>query len=205
VQQTRHPRIVYLPGASGRGAVWRPVAERLARRREPFLVDYPGLSDLPPDPSLQSLSDLTGYVLARLPPEPVDVAALSMGCAVGLRLALNHPERVRRLVLVTTAGGVDARRFGGLDWRPALRARGSDAPRWFLDDDQDLSGRLTGVRAPVLLVFGGRDLVAPVAVGEHLKERLPLARLEIIDDATHDLEEEYPDLLASLIEAHLRR
>jgi pimeloyl-ACP methyl ester carboxylesterase len=38
-----------------------------------------------------------------------------------------------------------------------------------------------------------------------LQERLGDARLEIIPEATHDLEIDYPDLIASLIEAHLRR
>jgi pimeloyl-ACP methyl ester carboxylesterase len=42
-------------------------------------------------------------------------------------------------------------------------------------------------------------------VGEHLASRLPRGRLEMVAGATHDLEEEQPDLLASLIEAHLRR
>jgi pimeloyl-ACP methyl ester carboxylesterase len=38
-----------------------------------------------------------------------------------------------------------------------------------------------------------------------LRAHLPSALLEVIPGATHDLEEEFPDLVASLIEAHLRR
>jgi len=56
---------------------------------------------------------------------------------------------------------------------------------------------------PTLLVFGDADPISPVAVGRFLLDRLPSARLEIVAGGTHDLEEEYPDLLASLIEAHL--
>jgi len=43
-----------------------------------------------------------------------------------------------------------------------------------------------------------------VAAGELLLARLPSATLEVVTGATHDLEAEHPDLLASLIEAHLR-
>lgn len=92
----------------------------------------------------------------------------------------------------------------GLKGASGVVARRPDAPQWFLDDPIDLTPRLSGVSAPTLLVFGGHDAVAPVAAGEHLRARLPDARLEVVPEATHDLEEEFPDLLASLIEAHLR-
>jgi pimeloyl-ACP methyl ester carboxylesterase len=195
--------VAYLPGASGRSSVWRPIAERLARRREPILFDYPGLGDAPADASITSLSDLCSVVLAALPARS-DLVAMSMGGALALRLAIEHPARIRRLVLVTTAGGVDVERLGALDWRPSFRQKRPDAPMWFVDDRTDFTDRLPSVAAPTLLVFGGGDLIAPVAVGEFLRERLPFAKLEVIAGATHDLEEEYPDLLASLIEAHFR-
>ena len=196
--------IVYLPGASGRGSVWEAVAQRLARRRVPILVDYPGLSDLPLEAGIDSVSALSRWLLGRLP-ERFDLVALSMGSAVALRIALEQPERVRKMILVTTAGGVDARRFGGVDWRPSFVERRPAAPRWFVDDAEDLTSRLGDLHAPVQLVFGERDLIAPPAVGRFLLEHLPGARLEVVEGATHDLEAEEPDLLASLIEAHLRR
>jgi pimeloyl-ACP methyl ester carboxylesterase len=196
--------IVYLPGASGRKTVWQGVAERLATRREPHFVEYPGLSDVRLDIPLQSVTELTHWVRSRLP-ERFDVVSLSMGSAIGLRLALEAPERVRSLVLVTAVGGVDARTLGGMDWRPSFVARRPDAPRWLVDDATDLTERLQEVRAPVQLVYGELDLIAPPTVGRHLLEHLPNAWLEIVQGATHDLEEEEPELLASLIERHLRR
>lgn len=199
----RNLPVAYLPGASGRSAVWRPIAERLARRREPVLFDYPGLGDAPADASITSLPDLCNVVVAALPAR-CDLVALSMGGVLALRLAIEHPARIRRLVLVTTAGGVEVERLGALDWRPSFRQTRPDAPTWIVDDRTDFTDRLWSIAAPTLLVFGDRDLIAPVAVGEFLRDRLPSAKLEVVVGATHDLEEEYPDLLASLIEAHLR-
>lgn len=196
--------VVYLPGASGRSAVWRPIAERLARRRSPIFIDYPGLGDAPLDSSIRSLDDLSRVVSASLPPR-ADVVSLSMGSAVALRLALHYPERVRRLVLVTPAGGTDALLFGATDWRPSFRARRPDAPRWFVDDARDLAGELGRVTARTLLVAGEHDSIAPIAFANHLRTRLPFATLELVPAATHDLEDEFPDLVASLIEAHFRR
>ncbi len=196
--------VVYLPGASGRSSVFDGIVARLERRRPALRIDYPGLGDDKPDPAVRSAADLTGYVAERIP-ERVDVVAISMGSLVALGLALEHAARVRRLVLVAAAGGVDAVRLGAVDWRGAFVARRPHAPRWFVDDRSDLSDRLGRVIAPTLLVFGDRDPIAPTSVGRHLLERLPDARLEVVPGATHDIEEEAPDVVAALIEAHLRR
>ncbi len=196
--------IAYLPGASGLWTTWEPIASVLASRREPLLFDYPGLGESARNPELDSLDTLAEWIANELP-ERVDLVSLSMGSALALRLALDHPERVRRLVLVTPCGGLNASRFGALDWRDAFRERRPDAPTWFLDDTADFSARLADVRAPTLVVVGESDLVAPKTIGDYLFEHLPNAKLEIITHATHDLEEEEPAYLASLIEAHLRR
>lgn len=195
--------LVFLPGASSQGDAWQPIIRRLAARRTPHLLDYPGLGKTPAEPELRTLADL-GRWLERDLPERFDVASLSMGSSLALRWALAWPERVHRMVLVAPAGGVDARRLGGLDWRPTFESRHPRAPRFFLDDDAHFDTELGKILAPTLLLFGDADLVAPVSVGEFLRARLPDARLEVVAGATHDLESEYPDWVASLIEAHLR-
>jgi pimeloyl-ACP methyl ester carboxylesterase len=201
---TRHLPIAYLPGASGAGVSWDPIAAVLARRREPRVFDYPGLGDRAAMPSLTDLDDLARWIARQLP-ALCDVVTLSMGSALGLRLALDYPEQVRRLVLVTPCGGLNAQRFGALDWRGPFLERRPEAPRWFVDDSRDFTPQLGSVRAPTLVVMGADDPIAPPAIGELLVQRLPSAKLEIVPNADHDLEEEHPAFLASLIEAHLRR
>jgi poly(3-hydroxyoctanoate) depolymerase len=196
--------LVFFPGAGGRVEHLRPIGERLARRRQTRLCEYPGLGGVDPDPNLRSLDDLQRHLLARLP-ERFDLVAMSMGGVLALRIALAHPERLRKLVLLATSGGVDMRALGGIDWRDSFRRVQPNAPRWFLEDRSDMTPELGRITLPTLLVYGDADLIAPPRVGQLLQEKLGNARLEIIREATHDLEIDHPDLIASLIEAHLRQ
>ena len=196
--------LVFFPGAGGRVAHLRPIAERLAHRRTTYLCEYPGLGGVAPDPNLHSLADLQRHVLASLP-EQFDLVTMSMGGVLALRIALAHPTRIRKLVLMATSGGVDMVALGGIDWRETFRRVQPNAPSWFLEDRTDVTPELDHIPHPTLLIYGDADLIAPPRVGHLLHEGLPNARLEIIPDATHDLEIDHPDLIASFIEAHLRR
>jgi pimeloyl-ACP methyl ester carboxylesterase len=196
--------LVFFPGAGGRVEHLRPIAERLARRRPTTICEYPGLGGVPANPSLGSLDDLLQYLLQRLP-ERFDLVTMSMGGVLALRIALAHPERLRKLVLMATSGGVDMPALGGIDWRDNFRRIQPNAPSWFLDDRSDVTPELGKITLPTLLVYGDADLIAPPRVGRLLQERLGNARLEVIPEATHDLEIDHPDLIASMIEAHLRQ
>jgi pimeloyl-ACP methyl ester carboxylesterase len=179
-------RTVFLPGAGGRRSFWHPVAGRLGLG-EAVLVGWPGFGDEPLDPSIQRLSDLTRWVLDHVEGE-FDLVAQSMGGVVALHLALEAPDRVRRLVLCGTSGGVD---FGSIereDWRPDyLREMPESTPRWFVDDRTDITSRLSEIQAPALLLWGADDRIVPPEAGQLLAALLPQARLVVIPGAGHDV------------------
>ena len=195
--------MVYLPGAGGLASFWRPVAELLRPRSEPLLVEYPGFGETPPDSSVRGVSDLLDLILERLPTS-FDLVAQSMGGALALGLALDHPARVRRLVLVATTGGIDVRRLGAAEWRTSdWVAQRPQMPRWFVDDRSDLGGRLPTLRVPTLVLVGDADPLAPLRVGEYLRDQIPGASLEIVAGGTHAMAEELPERVAALIDRHL--
>ena len=116
-----------------------------------------------------------------------DVMGYSLGGGVALRTAIQHPDAVRKLVLVSTAFKKDG-------WYPAIRAGMAQmgpgaaepmkqtpmyqlyarvAPRpadWpvlltklgeMMKKDYDWSREVAAIKAPTLLVFGDADAVSP--------------------------------------------
>lgn len=197
------PPLVFLPGAVGRSSFWRPVAERLEDLGPAQLLSWPGFGDVPAAPTIDSLDGLYRWLLERLPKEPSHVIAQSMGGVLAVRLALEHPERVARLVLVATSGGLDLAPFGAADWRPEYLQLLRDAPDWFVHDRTDLSGRLDAVKAQTLLLWSDADPLSPPSVGRALAARIPNARLVVIAGGDHGFANEKPDEVAAAIRAHL--
>jgi len=120
-----------------------------------------------------------------------------------MRLALELPSRVSRLVLVATSGGLDLARFGGADWRSDYQALLPDVPPWFIADRTDLTERLTGIQAPTLLLSGDADPTSPPSVGRFLARRIPGAQFVTVAGGTHVFANERPDETAAIIRRHL--
>lgn len=58
---------------------------------------------------------------------------------------------------------------------------------------------LPELRMPVLLVWGARDRIVPLEVGEQYAKHLPQARLEVVAGCGHAVDLEQPEALAALI------
>lgn len=198
-------RVVFLPGASGASTFWKPVADRLPPDWNTLLIDLPGFGAVPADPSVNSFDDLVRLVTARIGEQPVDLVAQSMGGFVAMRVALERPELVRRLVLVATSGGVDLSQFDLDDWRSEYRAEFPNAREFVTaPSHEDLSDRLAEVPAPTLLLWAQGDRISPLPVGEYLQSKLPNARLEVLDYGDHMFARDHADVVAPLIAEHLR-
>jgi 2-succinyl-6-hydroxy-2,4-cyclohexadiene-1-carboxylate synthase len=105
------PPLLLLHGFTGRGATWASHLPAFRRRHRTIVVDLlgHGRSDGPADPGRHAVecqaADLA-TLLARLDAIPSDVLGYSMGARIALRLALDHPSAVRRLVLESPSAGI---------------------------------------------------------------------------------------------------
>ena len=190
--------IVYLPGALGRSSFWRPVADRLWHIGAPIVLGYPGFGDVPTHPEIGSLADLYDFLLSILPPRFMLVGQ-SMGNVLALRMAIEHPDRIEKLVLCAVTGGIDVQAHGGEQWRVDLTAEQPSLPNWFVDDRSDFTGQLAEIRIPTLILSGTADPLSPVPVGEFLRNRLPSAELHVLPNGTHSMAYDAPDRVAAVI------
>jgi 2-hydroxymuconate-semialdehyde hydrolase len=62
-----------------------------------------------------------------------------------------------------------------------------------------LGARLAGITQPTSIVWGARDPWLKVAVGERLRDAIPGATLEVIEDAGHFAPEDAPALVAAVV------
>jgi alpha/beta hydrolase fold len=135
-------------------------------------------------------ADVAG-LMDRLDLPRAHLLGISMGGRIAMALALVHPGRVDRLVLVATSP-----RAAGARWLvragmmvadlPVLRGRHRQ-PRYAMKAQFDATTRfdctagLSQIGAPVLIVHGKSDHIAPVALAEQMHDLIPGSRLVLID------------------------
>lgn len=83
-------------------AMWDPLLSLLRERYDEVLTyDHPGHGSSAAGPT--TLEGFARFALVRLPEQPVDFCGISLGGMVGMWLALQAPDRIRRLVLCCTS------------------------------------------------------------------------------------------------------
>jgi len=183
-----------------------------------------------PVPTYEMLADDVGAVMESRQISKADIVGWSDGGNVGLGLALQHPDRVRRLVAfganhTPPPDGVDPKQTG--EFREAKPDAPMFAPVRYLYEQEsptpaewpNLFAReqamvfagpnwsleqLGRIRAPVLLLNGEHDLVLrPYATA--MKNAIPGARLEIVKGEAHELPLANPAAANPIMLAFLRQ
>jgi pimeloyl-ACP methyl ester carboxylesterase len=101
------PSLILLHGLAGAAANWRALAAHLVGRFRLLIPDLPGHGRSTAFPAVTTLDPFADRVARLAELEAMTSAAVaghSMGGLVGLRLAVNFPKLVSRLVLTAAAG-----------------------------------------------------------------------------------------------------
>ena len=111
------PPLVLLHGFAMHGGLFAPIVPALARRHRVHVVDLPGPGRSPPITpfDLTTLTDAMERATANIG-GPLTVLGWSLGGQIALRWALASPERVARLVLVSSTPSFVSRD----DWPDAM-------------------------------------------------------------------------------------
>jgi pimeloyl-ACP methyl ester carboxylesterase len=116
----RGPAVVLVHGIAGRGSGWDPVAALLGADHDVIAPDLPGHGESDPpvgDYSTGAYACALRDLLEVLGIEAATVVGHSLGGGIAMQFAYQFPERVERLVLVSS-GGL------GREVSPLLRAAG---------------------------------------------------------------------------------
>jgi pimeloyl-ACP methyl ester carboxylesterase len=101
------PAVVFIHGLSGCWQNWLEQLPLFARDHRVIAVDLPGFgqSEMPAEEiSISGYADAIDELMGELGLEEARIVGNSMGGFIGAELAINHPQRVERLVLVAAAG-----------------------------------------------------------------------------------------------------
>jgi 2-succinyl-6-hydroxy-2,4-cyclohexadiene-1-carboxylate synthase len=99
--------LVLLHGFSGTRRAWDRVTEQLSPQRYlPLALDLPGHGDAAAKDAPITFDSCVAHVLAHSP-ERFALCGYSLGGRVALHVALAAPQRVSRLVLVSTSAGIE--------------------------------------------------------------------------------------------------
>lgn len=148
-----------------------------------------GRTDKPDEPyTIRQMADDTAGLMQALGIERAHLVGMSLGGRIALDLALEQPQRVRSLILVSTSARVERRWTIGLLGLVSLLFRGSyPQPRYAFrrqreaSDHYDRSGDLSELRVPTLIVHGRRDHIVPYRLAEDMAAGIPSARLLLVD------------------------
>jgi len=152
-----------------------------------------GRTDKPDVPyTIELMAADTAALLDVLHLERVNVLGISMGGRIALELALSHPDRVGRLVLVSTSaagrGKVTVswpmRLLLPLKWAGLLRGKYPQPRYAYLrqrraSTSYDATNRLGNIHAPTLILHGRRDRSMPVQLAERMHAAIDGSQIEI--------------------------
>lgn len=138
--------LVLIHGVGGDSSNWDDIVPQLAPKFRVITVDLRGHGRSPPIRSACTVKDLARdvtQVMEALEVRSAHVAGFSLGGQVAQSIALEWPQRVEKLALVSTvAGRTDAERAGAASRLQLLKDEGlaaiaaANRDRWFTDDFQ---------------------------------------------------------------------
>ncbi len=130
--------LILIHGLADDHRAWRRALADLVLRRRVLMYDlrgHGGTSLGRPDGSLKQLGSDLACLMDSVGVDSADVAGFSLGGTIAMRMAIDHPERVRSLVLVATSSRVGTAAAGWYRERVDMVERNDPGLRATLDRD----------------------------------------------------------------------
>ena len=190
--------LVLLHGGLGSGEMFGPALGRLAEAHQVIAVDLQGhgrTADVDRPIRIETMADDIAALIDHLRLGAVDAVGYSLGGGVAFQLAVRHPAKVRRLVVISTyftddavdpalkaqQGQVNASAAAFMQDTPMYQLyqrvapRPEDFPRLldrigeYMAQPFDYREALRGIRVPTMLVSADADMAPPSHLVEAFK------------------------------------
>ncbi|WP_448629841.1 alpha/beta fold hydrolase [Cellulomonas soli] len=226
VGDQRHD-IVLVHGLGVSSQYFERLAVRLAAVGVVHLLDLPGFAGVPQPAGQPQIADFAALVAWWMRREGLSAPVLvghSMGAQIVTEVLATEPDLATHGVLIGPPVNVAERsatrqalrlaqssvRESSRTRRIALSGYVQCGPHWFSQVlprmlTYPIEERLTKVTAPVLLVRGEHDTVAPTVWLDRLAAAAPSARTAQVDGAAHAVIYDHSDEVATLVLDHLQR
>jgi pimeloyl-ACP methyl ester carboxylesterase len=180
--------LVLLHGAFAAIDMWGPILESLAADHQVIAVEFQGhghTADIDRDFSYEAFADDVAGLMEHLDIAHADVVGYSLGSAIGLRLAMDRPELVRKLVAISAWYRLDGyypevlagiqeitpEVFAGSPPEEAYLRTAPNPEDWprLIERIKTLEAKdfawpeddVSAIAAPVQLIYGDSDVVRP--------------------------------------------
>ena len=227
--------LLLLHGWGVSGEIFKPLFHRLAEDRLVRVIDFPGFGQSeppPPDWGSVEYGELINSILDEWDCGRTDIIAHSFGARAALRLCVNHPEKINRLVLTGAAGirpqreapffkrllAKSAKLIGKLgppgEWAKKIiydkigsadyLNAGEMRPILVRVVNEDILPLLPKIKHETLLIWGDKDTETPPEMARKMNAGLSGSRLEIIKGAGHYAFADEPETFFNLVDSFLR-
>jgi len=215
--------ILFVHGSGGDSHIWEEQLNHLPPDFCGAAIDLPG-HGASEGPLLRTIDD-GAQLISMLPeflkiPRPIWLAGHSMGSAMAITAALDHPQQIDGLILVGSGSRLrvlpqvlDSLQTGKMNpeflrfgfspmtpasvWEKEVEALQKAGTAILFNDfsacDQfDRSADLEQIKVPTLIIVGEDDQLTPLKYSEFLYEHLSSAKLVVIPAAGHHVMLEKP-------------
>lgn len=212
---SKFPALVLLHGWRSEGSVWFPALENLNIENSIYCLDLPGFgkSELPRNAySAEDYSEIVSGFISKLGLEKVIIIGHSFGGRVAIKLASKHPEFLKGIVLVDSAGFIDRtmlnklKRIIAKPLKPIFKLKplhglkksiyrliGSEdyiaTPQlketYLKVVGEDLSEDMKKIEISTMIIWGAQDKDTPLEYAYRMKNIIKNSKLAALEGAGH--------------------
>jgi pimeloyl-ACP methyl ester carboxylesterase len=229
--------LVLVHGTNDQAGTWAQVVPKFVERYRVIIPDLPGHGESAPAAGpleMPQIKDGLARVIAEeTGSTPVTLVGNSMGGWAAMLYAIEHPAKVKQLILEDSGGmtwdlsGIplvpQTRKQAATAMRAAVGPKGAMPPDYVLDalvrrsatspmlrlmqgnfTAHMMDNRFDQIKAPVTMIWGDGDGLVPLAYANQMQSRIGNAKLHVIEDCGHIPHRFKPAEFASLLDEAIR-